>query len=159
MYTYIFDTYICMYIYMYIHRYIHMSIYICIYICICTCTCIYTYIYTYRRAGEDTYTYGCISMLRYWSSLRYCSLRTLFLFCRQTPSRQVSLSYFYKSIYRHLGKTPPSLYCLQIPARCPLYSSLERTRDHVHTYTVAGAPSRLTRALRNETALNGEWGL
>ena len=34
-------------------------------------------------------------------------------------------------------------------ARCPLFSSLKLTRDHVHTHTVAGAPSRLTRALRN----------
>jgi len=38
---------------------------------------------------------------------------------------------------------------IQIPARCPLFSSLKRTRDHVHTHTVAGAPSRLTRALRD----------
>ena len=37
--------------------------------------------------------------------------------------------------------------CIQIPARCPLFSSLKRTRDDVHTHTVAGAPSRLTRAL------------
>jgi len=43
-----------------------------------------------------------------------------------------------------------SMYCvLQIRARCPLFSSLKRTRDHVHAHTVAKAPSRLTRALRN----------
>ena len=44
--------------------------------------------------------YGCISMQRYWSSLRYSFLRTLFLLAadlRRHPS----------SIYRHLGNTPP----------------------------------------------------
>ena len=42
-----------------------------------------------------------------------------------------------------------SLYISQILARCPLFSSLKRTRDHVHTHRVAGAPSQLIRALRN----------
>ena len=44
--------------------------------------------------------YGCISMLRYWSSLRYSFRRTLYLLADDL-----------KSIYRHLGNTPPSLYC------------------------------------------------
>jgi len=44
--------------------------------------------------------------------------------------RAVSLSCFYKSIYRHLGSTPPCLYCL-IPTRSwvrlpvPLHSRLQ----------------------------------
>ena len=47
------------------------------------------------------------------------------------------------------GAVNESQQHLQIPARCPLFSSFKRTRDHVHTHTVAGAPSRLTRALRD----------
>ena len=31
------------------------------------------------REGSESYLYGCISMQRYWSSLRYSFLRTLFL--------------------------------------------------------------------------------
>ena len=43
---------------------------------------------------------GCISMLRYWSSLRYSSLRTLFLLADELRRQPT------------LGNTPPSLYCL-----------------------------------------------
>ena len=74
------------------------------------------------------YRYGCISVQRYWSSLRYSFLRTLFLLaadyvvihCLQHSAsprprshglrvipRAVFLACFYKSIYRHLGNTPP----------------------------------------------------
>jgi len=61
-------------------------------------------------------------MLSYWPPLRYSFLRTLILLAadlRRQPMRgvpviprAVSLSCFYKSIYRHLGNTPHSLYCL-----------------------------------------------
>jgi len=41
-------------------------------------------------------------MLRYWSSLRYSSLRTLFLLADELRRQS-------------LGNTPPSLYCLTLP--------------------------------------------
>ena len=47
-------------------------------------------------------------MLRYWSSLRYSLRRTLFLLADDLLHRRP----FHKSIYRHLGNTLPSLYCL-----------------------------------------------
>ena len=83
------------------------------------------------------HTYGCISMQRYWSSLRYSFLRTLFLLAADlrrhpTPAHPCPSFFcfvgvacpargfchsprcFFKSIYRHLSswEYPSPLYCL-----------------------------------------------
>jgi len=89
--------YICIYAYLYLYRstYIHIYIYIYIY------TYIYIYIYIYvleliRFSSEALLElgkkfvvldgHGCISMQRYWSSLRYSFLRTVFVGCRSSSS-------------------------------------------------------------------------
>jgi len=87
---------------------IYIYIYIPLYICICICICMYVCIYyrSWRRArprsrrGNSrqaapstvrTMRYSCISMQRYWSSLRYSFLRTVFVGRRlrrhPTPAR------------------------------------------------------------------------
>jgi len=60
------------------------------------------------RGGRGGH-YGCISMQRYWSSLRYSFLRTVFCWLPTTSSSNCRPRPRHKSIYRlgHLGNTPP----------------------------------------------------
>jgi len=139
------NIYIYMYvfIYIYIYAFIYLCMYVCICVCVCACVCVCVCIQVYVCMLVCLYVcactrgrcYGCISMLRYWSSRRYSTLRTLVLLAADfsssvpTPAHQFPVSSvvlvwpvhargfchsprrflacFYKSIYRHLGNTPP----------------------------------------------------
>jgi len=97
--------------------------------------------------------FGCISMQRYWSSLlRYCPRDSVRVnrFCH-SPRR--FLACFYKSIYRHLGNTPPrstvqytySIYAMQSSAAVAMRTHLGaqasglhlcmRVHIYIHTHT------------------------
>jgi len=58
----------------------------------------------------------------------------------------------YMDILFYISGHPFTRCCRQIPARCPLFSSLDRANDYAHSPIVAPlSPPRLTRALRTHT--------
>jgi len=80
---------------------------------------VYIYIYTSMSMCRNLFVYGCISMQRYWSSLRYSILRTLFLLAadlrRHPPSPLYCLIYI--RISCSFGRGCCSR---EHPDRCPL---------------------------------------
>jgi len=122
----------CTYIYIYIHTHIYrwtsiIYIYICIYM--------YTYnIYLLERVGESF------------------ALKQIFADGRPQFMRAI---YIAIAIYLYLSISIQIIICIyiyiyiQIPARCPLFSSLDRANDYAHSPIVAPlSPPRLSCALR-----------